>query len=431
MVSYNVDAPLSETVTFLQRFEAELDAELKRLVTISSEAACLTVARSLTLKPCPDGAPSMTLTHNASFSLSGSMALAQAVSEYLEALRKEFDACIPSGQTLAIDILLKKRENAPGQSGSNAKQTDQTPAYTPVKPKYSWEQVILPEQTRTDIMDALGVILRKELIYETWGFGRVDPVPRSILNFYGPPGTGKTMAAHALASHLGKTLLAMNYADVESKYVGDAPKNLMKAFQTADATDSVLFFDEADSFLGRRIQNVTQGADQALNSLRSQMLMLLEEHEGVVVFATNLVTNFDHAFESRILKQVRFELPDMEARKAIIASKIPPELPMKAPLSDEDVAALAEICDGMSGREIKSAVLETILRKASEEGESALFTAEDFTEAFRHKAEAMKQLHEEGKKEKEQKILSALSRMEPQSAPPKRRSRRRRRNPAK
>lgn len=73
-----------------------------------------------------------------------------------------------------------------------------------------------------------------------------------------------------------------------------------------------MFFDEADSFLGKRIQNVNQSADQALNSLRSQMLILLEEHSGVVIFATNLVSNFDKAFQSRILKHIKFDLPNEE-----------------------------------------------------------------------------------------------------------------------
>ena len=49
---------------------------------------------------------------------------------------------------------------------------------------------------------------------------------RFSINFYDPPGTGKTMAAHALAHHLGKQILIVNYADIESKYVGDTPKNI-------------------------------------------------------------------------------------------------------------------------------------------------------------------------------------------------------------
>ena len=151
----------------------------------------------------------------------------------------------------------------------------------------------------------------------------MDSKPKSILNFYGPPGTGKTMCAHAISNMLNKPLLALNYSEIESKYVGDAAKNLKKAFDTARDKEAVMFFDEADSFLGKRIENVTQGSDQALNSLRSQMLILLEEHEGIVIFATNLVTNFDKAFESRILDHIKLELPNREARADIINKMLP------------------------------------------------------------------------------------------------------------
>lgn len=82
-------------------------------------------------------------------------------------------------------------------------------------------------------MSAMKVVQCKDLIYEKWGFGKIEPSPKSIINMYGDPGTGKTMCAHAIANYLGKRLLALNYAEIESKYVGEAPKNLMAAFNTA------------------------------------------------------------------------------------------------------------------------------------------------------------------------------------------------------
>lgn len=158
----------------------------------------------------------------------------------------------------------------------------------------------------------------KNLIYQQWGYGEIEPVAKSVINMHGPAGTGKTMCAHAIAKKLGKKLLALNYSEIESKFLGDSAKNLKHAFETADKTDSVMFFDEADSFLGKRVENIGNSTDQALNSLRSQMLILLEEHNGVVLFATNLVSNFDPAFNSRIQKHIKFELPNKEARIEII-----------------------------------------------------------------------------------------------------------------
>jgi AAA+ superfamily predicted ATPase len=264
-------------------------------------------------------------------------------------------------------------------------------SFIPTNPIHDFSQIILSQEIKDEIFDALNVINFQSLIYHDWGFEEVDPIPKSVLNFYGPPGTGKTMCAHAIAKKMGKKLLALNYAEIESKYVGEAPKNLMKAFETAKQNDCILFFDEADSFLGKRIQNVTHGSEQALNSLRSQMLILLEEFNGIVLFATNLVTNFDKAFESRILKHIKFELPNQEARCEIINKMLPQKLPLQHKFTDDEFTELSKVCEGFSGREIKGAILETLLNKASTEQENAVFTFDDFNKSFLKKAESKKQ----------------------------------------
>ena len=171
---------------------------------------------------------------------------------------------------------------------------------------------------------------------------------------------------------------------------------------------AVLFFDEADSFLGKRIQNVTQGSEQALNSLRSQMLIQLEQYSGVVLFATNLVTNFDRAFESRILKHIRFELPNKEARAAIIRKMLPARLPLSKEITDEDVDYASAMIEGFSGREIKNAILDMLLSKASLDSDSIYFEAQDLFDAFEKKKEEMKRLKEQEEKILKDKILKKL-----------------------
>lgn len=161
--------------------------------------------------------------------------------------------------------------------------------------------------------------------------------------------------------------------------------------------------------MGKRIRNVTQGAEQALNSLRSQMLMLLEQHSGIIIFATNLVSNFDAAFESRILKHIKFELPNKEARIAIIDKMLPSKLPVLARFSETQLGELSEICDGFSGREIKGVILETLLDKASEFGETALFEFDDFKQRFERKREERKKLKEESQAELKAKIANAIA----------------------
>lgn len=296
------------------------------------------------------------------------------------------------------------------QNSNNTSQEEMV--FIPQIPKFSLERVILPPQVKEDILLSLTLIENQKRIYEDWGFAEVDAKPKLILNFYGPPSTGKTMVSHAVAKMLNKNILAVNYAEIESKYVGDAPKNLFKAFNAAKEADAVLFFDEADSFLGKRIQNVSNSSDQAINSLRSQMLILLENFEGVVIFATNLADNYDKAFESRILKHIHFDLPTLENREAIINITIPSKVPFSAEIDKEELCKkLAEISDGFSGREIKNAVLESLtnaVQKATETLDESVFI-----EGFEKHKERLLKFEEERKqkgisKELKEKIESKI-----------------------
>ena len=244
----------------------------------------------------------------------------------------------------------------------NPKNNDNTTLFIPQTPQYSLDKMILSDRVRNELNKTILLIQNQKQIYDEWGFSEIDPNPKCVINFYGPPGTGKTMAAHSIATAVGKKILILNYSDIESKYVGEAPKNLMKAFQVAKETDAILFFDEADSFLGSRIRNVQQSSDQAINSLRSQMLMQLEMFNGTVIFATNLLENYDKAFESRIIKNVEFELPNEQLRKELIKIVIPSKVPKEENLFDTDfLNELSNLINGFSPRDIKNLSLEVLV----------------------------------------------------------------------
>ncbi|MDM8542568.1 AAA family ATPase [Desulfococcaceae bacterium HSG9] len=135
------------------------------------------------------------------------------------------------------------------------------------------EQIILSQSTTSQFKESLKLFEYQDLIFNKWGFKQIEPNYKIALNFFGPPGTGKTMMAHAIAHYMHKKIIAVDYAQIESKFVGDAPKNLEAAFKIASDKDAILFFDEADSFLGKRISGISTGSEQAINSLRSQMLL--------------------------------------------------------------------------------------------------------------------------------------------------------------
>lgn len=245
-----------------------------------------------------------------------------------------------------------------GAAGEGAREPEGL-EFVASEPKYRLDQVVLNEDLLTEIHYTLSILQNRKIIYEDWGFREVDPEPRAVLNFYGPSGTGKTMTAHAIASYLGCKILLLNYSDIESKYVGDAPKNLVRAFRTGAAEQAVLFFDEADSFLGKRVTNISSSSDQAVNSLRSQMLIQLDNFQGIVIFATNLIRNYDRAFESRIFRHIKFDLPGPENRERIIRKMIPARTPLcrEGGLTAEDLQVLVGLSEGFSGRDIKNGVL--------------------------------------------------------------------------
>ena len=349
------------------------------------------------------------LESNADFDIQDSLSLNSDIESFIKAkLFVDFPECSLSLSIKYRMIPLYKGNRKQEAESNQVKNEDGLPTFLPQTPRYTFEQIILPKETKDRILSDLNSIKCQDLIYNQWGFAEVESKPKSILNFFGPPGTGKTMCAHAIAKMLGKPLLALNYSEIESKYVGDAAKNLKKAFDTATELEAVMFFDEADSFLGKRIENVSHGSDQALNSLRSQMLILLEEFEGVVLFATNLVTNFDKAFESRILDHIKLELPNREARAAIIEKMLPSKMPLDHRFTQDELLEASDLIEGFAGREIKNAILTMLLDKASQNLSNPIFTLEDLKVALTKKKEQIEKLKAEEKDRRKAKIAKRL-----------------------
>lgn len=237
-----------------------------------------------------------------------------------------------------------------------AAEEEETAAFRLSNPLYSMEDVVLNTDTRTRLNDLLTLIQRHDFLYTEWGLGDVDPQGNNIsVNFYGPPGTGKTMCAYAIAHELGQKIIDVDYAQLESQYVGDTGKNIAAAFRYAREHNAVLFFDEADSILGKRMSNVTQATDHAVNTSRAVMLKELDHHKGIVIFATNLAENFDKAFMRRILSHIEVPLPDTDSRIRIWQKYLMPTIPGHDTV---DVATLAEHSEGLSGGDIKNAFVK-------------------------------------------------------------------------
>jgi len=266
-------------------------------------------------------------------------------------------------------VLMPAQPQKKGTTKENGDQDDtdeeeeSRQSFIAVKPKYTLDKVVMTEKMSNQIHRAINQVRNRKKIYEEWGFSEIDPNTKTILCFYGAPGTGKTMCAHAVASELGQPIMFASYASIESKWVGEGPKNLRKIFSDAADQNAVLFFDEADSFLSKRVNNAETGSDKHYNRMSNEMFQLLEDYDGIVIFATNLVSDFDKAFKSRILAFVEFEKPDKQGRVKLIKSMTPSKLPL-TPLTESELGKLADISEGFCGREIRKAMLTSLAEGA-------------------------------------------------------------------
>jgi len=243
------------------------------------------------------------------------------------------------------------------------KKVEEENIFIPEEPRYSLDDIILTQATKNQILDVATYAENSQLVFEIWGFNKTHKYSKRVgINLYGAPGTGKTMAAHAIAKQLGKKILIVNYADIESKYVGETPKNIRKVFEAAKNSGSILFFDEADAILSKRVTNMTQAVDVSVNQTRSVMLMLMNEYQDFIIFATNFISNFDPAFMRRISVHVKFELPDFECRKKLWTMYIPKEF--AAQFENLDIDELAGKFEGLSGSDISNAVLNAAFKAA-------------------------------------------------------------------
>lgn len=246
-----------------------------------------------------------------------------------------------------------KREQ--GQS-TNTKQN----MFTVIEPQFSFDDMILSKSTYEQIQDALAFLSYRDLIFDKWGLGKTHRQQnKSGINFFGESGTGKTMAAHAIANKFSRKLLIVDYSQIESKYVGETSKNITSLFSYAKETGAIIFFDEADALLSRRVRRMDNSTDTSVNQTRSHLLLQLNDYDDVIIFATNFIENYDPAFMRRIAIHIKFELPDEEARKKLWSMYISSQMPNNA-----DINKLSKEYDGITGADIQNAVMIAALRTA-------------------------------------------------------------------
>ncbi len=180
---------------------------------------------------------------------------------------------------------------------------------------------------------------------------------------YGGPGTGKTELAKQIARTTQRNLLVVDASKLVGSYVGESERNyrdLFRNFRYIEAISSrapIMFMDEADGFLGKRIPGAGNSRDRYVNIIQNIILEELNDFEGILLATTNLASNLDDAMDRRFLVKIQFNTPDENTRKKIWKSKLPN-------LADEDLAVIARdfsFSGGHIDNVATQAIIESIL----------------------------------------------------------------------
>ena len=234
---------------------------------------------------------------------------------------------------------------------------------TRVRKPHRWEHLVLPDATLTRVRDVASAVRQRVRVFHTWRMA--DRTGRGcglMILFAGASGTGKTMTAAVIANDLRLELYRIDLAAVVSKYIGETEKNLDRIFEAARRSNGMLFFDEADALLGKRSE-VKDAHDRYANIEIAYLLQKMEEHDGVVILATNLSKNLDQAFARRMHYAVEFPRPDAGMRERLWRGMFPHETPVAG---DVDFRFLAEQFD-TSGGEIQTVALDAAFLASAED----------------------------------------------------------------
>jgi AAA+ superfamily predicted ATPase len=233
-----------------------------------------------------------------------------------------------------------------------------------IEPSYIWDDIVLPEDTITQLHEICQWVTHRYRVLGEWGFDKKLSMGKGVnALFAGPSGTGKTMAADIIANELKLDLYKIDLAGVVSKYIGETEKNLGRIFQAAENANVILFFDEADALFGKRSE-VRDSHDRYANIETNYLLQKMEEYEGIAILASNLRQNLDESFMRRMAFTVHFPFPDDASRQRIWAGIWPCEIPLA---DDMDFGLLARRFK-LSGGNVKNIALAAAYLAADDGG---------------------------------------------------------------
>jgi len=185
--------------------------------------------------------------------------------------------------------------------------------------------------------------------------------PARGLLLFGPPGNGKTMLAKAVAQESSAKFFCISAASLTSKWVGEGEKLVRALFAVAkELQPSIIFIDEVDSLLCER----RESEQDASRRIKTQFLL---EFDGVhsnandrvlVMGTTNRPFELDDAVLRRFPKRVFVQMPDSDARVALLEKLLSKH---DHPLSHREIVQIAHQTDGYSSSDLTALAKDAAL----------------------------------------------------------------------
>ncbi len=213
------------------------------------------------------------------------------------------------------------------------------------------KDIVLSDDTRTSLSEIVHEHNRADVLRS---FGLQ---PAQKLLFCGPSGCGKTLAAEIIAHSLSLPLVVVRLDSVISSFLGETASNLRKVFDYVSQHAVVALFDEFDALAKDRGDAADHGE---LKRSVNAVLQMLDSYRGesLLIATTNYESLLDQAVWRRFDETLRFELPNLEQIKRLLALKLSG---IRREV-DTDEHELANLFKGMSHADI-----ERVLRRAVKE----------------------------------------------------------------
>ena len=275
------------------------------------------------------------------------------------------------------------------------------PAFEP-----AWSAIKVAESVRQCLLAQalLSLTVRQQLSFE-------EAPLHGLILMEGPPGTGKTSLGRGLANEVARRLPGNGVRFVEidphaltSSALGRSQQAVAKLFdqtipELAMGGVAIVLLDELETLAvsRKRLSLETNPIDvhRATDAALAGMDRLTREHPNVLLIAT---TNFPDALDEAVISRAdhveRIGLPNLEARREIVADTLAAVAAVwpKVRALAAQVDRLAHAAEGLDGRRLRKAIFGAMATDIETAKDPNKLTAAQIEASFRHVLKAQKEL---------------------------------------